>query len=99
MLYYVVENRNVGTIGNPEMLETVIYSGSKEDCARYEGHKRKEYEDNRHMVDCWTISKDEYEKQQQVAKEYDELTEEERKDFITVGGKKYIRKIWEKNNK
>ena len=31
MTYSVIENRNIGTLGNPIMHETVLYRGNKEE--------------------------------------------------------------------
>lgn len=39
--YFVVENRNIGTVGKPEFVETVLFSGTKEECAAYEDSKRQ----------------------------------------------------------
>ena len=57
--FVVVENRNIGMRGMPEFMETVLYSGSKTECAEYEDMKRKEYrkqygDDFETFIDCFT---------------------------------------------
>ena len=99
MKYYVIENRNIGTIGKPEFLETVIYTGTKEECARVEDEKRKEYKD-RTVVDCFTRSEEERNKIEKANALWSSLTEEQKKETIIVNGKTYIKAIYEfnKNN-
>ena len=52
--YYVVENKNIGAIGKPMMVESVIFTGDKSECLQYEEVKRREYID-RTVIDCFTI--------------------------------------------
>lgn len=95
--YYVVENKNVGTIGHPEFYETVIWSGTKAECVAYENERRKTYKDTT-KINCWTVSAEEYEKQKEAVNLWDNLSDDDKKDIIEVDGKKYIRKIWERNH-
>lgn len=94
--YFVVENKNKGTIGHPEFMETVIFSGTKDECIAHENEKRKQTKDTT-VCDYWTISETEYNNQKNAANLFQTLTEEEKNDIITINGKKYIRKIYEMN--
>lgn len=59
--YYVIENRNVGLVGIPELVETILFVGMMEECIAYEVEKRKEYKD-RTIVDCFIQAKSERDK-------------------------------------
>jgi hypothetical protein len=50
-------------------------------------------------MDCYTISGAEMRKAEEAKEYWDTLTEEEKHDYIEVDGKKYIRKIYERNHK
>lgn len=94
----VMENRNVGTTGKPKLLETVLFEGSAEECARFEVEQRKEYVreyGNEHgcFVDCYCVSEEEEQKQGREL--WESLTEEEKHDYIEVDGHKYVRKMYE----
>lgn len=95
--YFVVENRNVGTVGNPEFVEMVLFSGSKEECVAYEDSKRKEYKD-RTVVDCFTQSDTERNQIMLANDFWNNLTEEQKKETITVNGKKYNKALYDFHN-
>ena len=90
--YNVIENINVGLMGMPRFVQAVVFTGTKEECTKYETELRKTYKD-RTRIDCWTekVNKERY--------LYDRLTDAEKKDIIEVDGKKYIRKIYETNHR
>lgn len=82
--------------------EEVIFVGNKDDAVKMEGSLRKECrrkDPDGTELDCYTISEKELEKREAAKNFYDMLTEEEKHDVIVVDGKKYIRKIYEENNK
>lgn len=95
--YYVIENRNVGLVGKPEFVETVLFSGTKEECVAYENSKRKEYKD-RMIVDCFVQSESERNKIMLVNDFWNTLTDEEKKETITVNGKKYNKALYDFHN-
>lgn len=95
--YFVIENRNVGMIGKPEFVETVLFSGTKEECAAYEEAKRKEYED-RTVVDCYVQSESERNRLMKVNNFWNNLTDEEKKETIIVNGKKYNKALYDFHN-
>ena len=92
--YYVVENKNIGAIGNPMMTEAVIFTGTKSECLQYEEVKRREYKD-RIMIDCFTISEKEYKKLEERKEFWDSLSPEEKKEAMVVNGKKYNKTQYE----
>lgn len=92
--YYVVENKNIGAIGKPMMVESVIFTGTKSECLQYEEVKRKEYID-RTVIDCFTISEKEYQKLKDRKEFWDSLSPEEKKETIVVNGKKYNKALYE----
>lgn len=95
MRYYVIENRNIGVRGKPEMVETVKYvTENRLEAAKYESELRKTYKD-RIIVDCFVRSEEELEKEKKFREIYDNLTDEQKKDFIEVDGRKYIRCLYE----
>lgn len=96
--YFVVENRNAGSIGNPEFVETILFSGTKEECVAYEAAKRREYKD-RAMADCFIQSETERTKIMLVNDFWNALTEEEKSATITVNGKKYSKALYDFCNK
>ena len=103
-MYTVYENRNTGTKGNPKMVETALFSGTKEECAEYEDIRRKEYMNQYGaeygtFVDCCTRSDEETEKVENARALFDPLTDEQKKDIIEVDGKRYIRAIYEATNR
>lgn len=93
-VYVVVEGRNVGLMGKPRFVTTEVFEGTKTACVEFENALRKTYKD-RTMVDCWTQKKGS-ENQYDL---YNSLTPEEKQDIIEVDGKRYIRKMYEANNK
>lgn len=92
--YYVVENKNIGAIGKPMMVESVIFTGTKSECLQYEEVKRKEYID-RTVIDCFTISEKEYQKLKDRKEFWDSLSPEEKKETIVVNGNKYNKALYE----
>ena len=93
----VIEYRNIGTIGKPEMAENVIFSGTQEKCASYMQNKRSQVKKGLGiMVDYGVVSEEEYKQQQERAELVRNLTEEQKNDIITVDGRKYVRAIYEK---
>ena len=92
--YSVIENKNIGTPGNPEMMEKVLYRGSKEECMKYEEDKRREYED-RTKIDCYTISDTEAAKRMDASKYWDSLSDDEKKEKIVVEGKTYFKAMYD----
>lgn len=95
--YLVIENGNIGYAGHPEMVATVLYSGSKKECIEYETNKRREYKD-RTRVDCFTISKEKNEKIKKFNEYWESLTPEERKEIIEIEGKMYFKRAYEYYN-
>ena len=92
--YFVIENRNVGLVGRPEFVKTVLFSGTKEECVAYEDSKRKEYED-RTVVDCFIQSETERNKMLLVKDFWNTLTDEEKKETIIIDGKKYNKALYD----
>lgn len=95
--YFVIENRNIGTIGGSDFVESVLFVGTKQECSKYEDYKRKEYKD-RTLVDCYTISESEKNKREEDSKFYDSLTEAQKAEIIDVDGKKYVKAVYERNH-
>lgn len=95
--YFVVENRNIGSVGRPEFVETILFSGTKAECVAYEDAKRKEYND-RTMVDCFIQSETERNKIILVNDFWNTLTEEEKSETIMVNGKKYNKALYDFHN-
>jgi hypothetical protein len=82
--------------------EEVHFIGSLEDCRIQENLLRqacREKDPDGVEMDCYTISGAELRKAEEAKEYWDTLTEEEKHDYIEVDGKKYIRKIYEKNHK
>lgn len=95
--YFVIENRNVGMIGKPEFVETVLFSGTKEECVKYEDAKRKEYKD-RIIVDCFVQSESERNRLMMVNDFWNNLSDEEKNETIVVNGKKYNKALYDFHN-
>lgn len=95
--YYVIENRNVGLVGKPEFVETILFAGTKEECIKYEDAKRREYKD-RTVVDCFIQSESERNQMKEINEFWNSLTKEERKETITVDGKKYYKALYDFHN-
>lgn len=96
--FLVIENRNVGTIGNPEMLETVIFAGQEKECLDYAEQKRSPLSaDDRVMLDYFVESEEKYNKILEKKTFYNSLTDEQKNDIIEVDGKRYVRAIYERN--
>ena len=100
--FVVVENRNIGMCGMPEFMETVLYSGTQKECAKYEDMKRKEYrkqygDDFGTFIDCFTEDVEERENRQSYNKALKEyaagLTEDQRKEIVEIDGKRFYKYI------
>jgi hypothetical protein len=59
--------------------------------------QRAKYKDTL-TVNCFIKSQSELDQEAKAKSFYDSLSAEEKKDFIEVDGKKYIRKIYERNH-
>ena len=95
--YFVIENRNIGTTGRPEFVETVLFSGTEKECIAYENEKRKEYSD-RTIVDCFTQSESERNRLVSINEFWSNLSNEEKKETIIVNGKTYNKALYEFHN-
>lgn len=76
----------------------LIARGTKEEISKREDEVRAELrkEDSEGaLIDVYTMSDAEIEKLEKARNLWDTLTEEDKKDYIVVDGKKYIRKIYE----
>lgn len=91
--YYVIENRNIGIIGRPEMQETVLFSGTLSECTKFEDERRKLYK-NRTVVDCYVQSETERNKAKQINDFWNSLSDDEKKEDIIVNGKKYNKALY-----
>lgn len=97
MKYYVIEKRNVGTIGNPSMSTTIISVLTDNIEALNECEDlRKTYKDKT-IIDCYVLSEKDIEKIEKAKERYESLTETEKQDIIEVDGRKYIRALYEIN--
>lgn len=96
-IYYVIENRNIGVADKPEFVETILFTGTKEECAAYEEKKRKEYKD-RTMVDCFVQSEFDRKRIKEINEFWNSLTKEEKKEIIIVDGKKYNKALYNFQN-
>ena len=76
----------------------LIARGTKEEISIKEdeirAELRKEDQDGA-LIDVYVMSDAEIEKLEKARNLWDTLTEEDKKDYIVVDGKKYIRKIYE----
>lgn len=82
-------------------VEEIHYIGTLERCRIQEEWLRKacrEKDPDGVEMDCYTISMAERSRIEEANAYWDALTEEEKQDYIEVDGKKYIRKIWERNH-
>lgn len=95
--YFVIENRNVGMIGKPDFVETVLFIGTKEECVKYENEKRKEYKD-RMVVDCFVQSESERNRLAMINDFWNNLSDEEKNETIVVNGKKYNKALYDFHN-
>lgn len=88
MRYYVIESRKTGGT-------TVVYSSTDEmEAARYEDELRKSYAD-RTVVDCYIKTDEEIERTAKAVEKYNALTEEQKKEFVFINGRKYIKALCE----
>lgn len=97
--YFVIENRNVGTAGNPVFVETILFSGTKEECVAFWDTQRKGYGDNREVVDCFVKSETEVNNLSVVDDFWNSLAEEDKKETIVVDGKKYNKALYNFHNR
>lgn len=98
MKYFVIENRNTGLKGCPEMKQTILFSGTKEECAKFEHEKRKEYK-NRETEDCFIWSEEEMENVKRAKERWDNLTEEQKTETITVNGRTYLKALYDEKHR
>lgn len=96
-IYYVIENRNIGVADKPEFVETILFTGTKEECTDYETKKRKEYKD-RTRGDCFVQSESDRKKIKEINEFWNGLTKEEKKETIIVEGKKYNKALYNFHN-
>jgi hypothetical protein len=97
-MFYVIENRTVGIPGRRHFVSTILYSSEDiKDCAKFEDAQRKKYKD-RTMVDCFVKSQSEIEKEKELRKRWNALTEEQKKETIEIDGKKYVKAIYEQEH-
>ena len=98
MKYYVFECRNVGRIGNPQFVETVMFAtDDKMEASKFENELRKTYKD-RTIVDCYVKSEEEIDRAKRAKERYEALTEAQKHEFITVDGRTYIKALYEHKN-
>ena len=93
MLYALI----LSTRGNEE----VVAVGTREEMVKREDPLRKEcrkYDPDGAEMDCYIISEAEARKVEEGKKLWESLTEEDKKDIIEIDGRKYVRKIWERNH-
>lgn len=76
----------------------IIFKGTAMECAKFEEHFRKNIVDTS-IHDVWTKSDEEIKKAQAAIDFFETLTEEDKKDLIEVDGRKYIRKVYERQVK
>lgn len=91
--YYVIENKNIGTVSRPEFVETILFSGTKEECCAYVDVEREAYKD-RTVEDLFIQSETEKNKIMQLNDFWNTLTDEEKKETITVNGKTYNKALY-----
>lgn len=80
----------------------LVFRGTLEEAVKREEALRKECrksDPNGVELDCFVWSDEQIEKAKDTAKRWDALTEEQKKDIIEVDGKKYIRALYEANNR
>ena len=81
--------------------KTLVFRGEKEQAIVYLESLRKECrakDPEGTALDCFMWSDEELERQRKTLELWDSLTDEDKKDFIEVGDKKFIRKIYEYNH-
>ena len=84
----------LSTRGNSE----IVFRGEKEEACKYADSLRRQCkttDPDGVEIDCYIKSDEEIEKEAEAKSFFDTLTEEDKKDFIEVNGRKYIRKIYE----
>lgn len=94
MMYALI----LSTRGNEEVIDI----GSREEMSKREDSLRKEcrkVDPDGVEMDCYIISEAEAKKREDAKNRWDSLSEKDKKDIIEVDGRKYIRKIYELNNK
>lgn len=93
MIYALILN----TRGNEE----VVTVGTLDEMKKRETSLRKEIrksDPDGTEMDCYLISEDEAKRRDEAIDFYDNLSDADKTDYIIVDGKKYIRKIYEKNH-
>lgn len=94
-MYFVIENEWNGF----EFVQTVLFSGTQEECLAFEDAHRKSYNHDRTTCDCFTRSESELNQIEDNRRFYETLTADQKADFIVVDGKKYVRAIYERMHK
>lgn len=93
MIYALILN----TRGNEE----VVTVGTLDEMKKRESSLRKEIrksDPDGTEMDCYLISEEEAKRRDEAIDFYDNLSDTDKTDYIIVDGKKYIRKIYEKNH-
>lgn len=99
MKYYIIEKRNVGTMGNPSILTTIVsVHEDKIEALNQCEDLRKTYKDKT-IVDCYVLSEEDIKKIEKAKERYESLTEIEKQDVVEVDGRKYVRALYEMNKK
>lgn len=81
----------------------LFFDNDKMACTRFEEEKREEYRrkygnDFFSIIDCYTRSDEELEKERKTAERWDKLTEEQKQETIEINGKTYIKALYEANH-
>ena len=101
MVYLTISNENIGRPGQPEFREMIIARGTLRECRQVEEAQRwlfRQSDPDGVVSDVYVVSEAEYESRRRGMYAYSRLTPEERSDIIEVDGKRYIRKLYEKNH-
>lgn len=78
--------------------ETLVYRGSFKQVNNYEDTLRDEirkHDPDGEELECYVISDEQIEKRVAAIEKWENLTEEEKNDHITVGGWQYIRSVYD----
>lgn len=90
-------NVYLSTKGNTEL----VFRGSRKEASKFEDNLRKECratDPDGVEIDCYVKSDEQIQKETEAINFWNTLTEEDKKDIIEVNGRRYIRKIYERNN-
>ena len=78
--------------------ETLVYRGAFKKVNEYEDALRDQIraqDPDGDELDCYVISDEQIEKRVAAIEKWEHLTEEEKNDYVTVGGWKYIRAVYD----